>query len=285
MSRLWFSKLQILICLYFTTAYKTAVSDITARTCQTFCLSGFYYFDIRCLGIISKHLSIVKKIESFVVEIMALAWDEQSWLFWVYFELMREMLLNKNPCAWLSSLWAGSFWGPGRSSPHSCHGSNMNPLRPSYSDSWNMNAFSWKLTEQSIVLMWKDYTHRALWLSDVIERSRDVAATSQQKRSILCFLWFHNRTARSCLMQRRRRKKKARLNGLMCAVACDGLEEHRAVSVKTYYNMSSLIKFKKQRSVENDLWVFFQHAIFQLTRFLGIETPAVAVVKLCGGNS
>lgn len=86
-------------------------------------------------------------------------------------------------------------------------------------------------------------------------------------------------------MQRRRRKKKARLNGLMCAVACDGLEEHRAVSVKTYYNMSSLINFKKQRSVENDLWVFFQHAIFQLTRFLGIETPAVAVVKLCGGNS
>lgn len=68
MSRLWFSKQQILICLYFTppsaqptllsTEYKTSVSDITARMCQTFCLSGFYYFDFWCLGIICKHLSI-----------------------------------------------------------------------------------------------------------------------------------------------------------------------------------------------------------------------------------
>lgn len=77
---------------------------------------------------------------------------------------------------------------------------------------------------------------------------------------------------------------KACLNGPMCAVACDGLKEHRAVTVKMF-NTSALIKFKQWKNKEQDKGSFAKRAISPFSHFLRVEDPVVAVVKRCGGNS
>lgn len=78
------------------------------------------------------------------------------------------------------------------------------------------------------------------------------------------------------LNQRKKKRKKDLPDGPVCALTCVGPETHWAVCAET---MLKLILFKKLNMPARVLWGY----ILQFSYFL--RASAVAVVKLCGGNS
>lgn len=193
----------------------------------------------------------------------------QSWLFCVYFDPIGETLLNKSHRVWLLSAVMKVVW------------TATWILIPVIVILETLTLFPgnwlWKINRVA-ELMWKDFTHPgAQWW---IDWRTEAAATCQcQIRSFPVFSVVAQHDCMELLSA-----IKACLNGPECAVACDGLKERWAVTVKMF-NTSALIKLKQWKNKRTKLGVFCQRAISPFSHFLRVEDPVAAVVKLGGGNS